>query len=269
MDTFQQSPIVSTPSPPVSPIVPAADPLPVKASPVLIRVSPARPPRHRWSDYVPYTLPDHEIRRLLRVASGHITEVLRSLTLAPGTRSPDVYAVRQYVEWMCREGQLDPTVLVAAVAYLRALVAAVADTEDVAYDCHVLVATALMLASKIVDDDPLDSKGVTVLLCDRLFAVYDTDTSTYKETLEALNQSEARFLETLDYRVHITHDAYTELWRMLADGSPSEPLMTSPTSVATGVHSLVPCTKPQPLQLLGDLCAATVRRWFAGVSPRP
>ena len=198
-----------------------------------------------------------------------MTTSLRALTLAPETRWPTSYEVQQFVEWMYKEGQLNPTVLVAAVAYLRAWLAAVADKESVAYNWHYVVATTLMLASKMVEDDPLENREVTTLLCEHLFGVYDTHTSTYKETLAAFNQSEARFLEALDYRVHITHDEYTELWRSLADDSPPEPLTTSPTSVATGVHNLVPCTKPHPLQLLGDLCTATVRRWFVGASSRP
>ena len=180
---------------------------------------------------------------------------------------PDVNEVRQFVEWMCLEGKLCRTVLVPAVTYLRAIATA-ADSEGVAYNWHFLVATALMLASKIVDDDPLYSKELTSLLCDRLFRVYDVRTTTYKDTLEALNQTETRFVKALDYRLHITHDTYTELWRMLADGSPSDPLATSPTSVVAGVHSLVPCTKPHPLQLLKELCTATVRGWFADASPR-
>lgn len=245
----------------------------MNVSPILTRASTiasvTSPPTHRWSDYAPCTLPKHEIRRLLRVVVAHMTTSLRALTLAPETRWPTSYEVQQFVEWMYKEGQLNPTVLVAAVAYLRAWLAAVADKESVAYNWHYVVATTLMLASKMVEDDPLENREVTTLLCEHLFGVYDTHTSTYKETLAAFNQSEARFLEALDYRVHITHDEYTELWRSLADDSPPEPLTTSPTSVATGVHNLVPCTKPHPLQLLGDLCTATVRRWFVGASSRP
>ena len=261
MDLFQHSPIVLTPSPPVSPIVPAGDHRSVNASP-----GPTATPPHRWSDYVPNTLPDHEIQHLLCAVGGHITASLRLLTWTPGTNLPDVNEVRQFVEWMCREGKLCRTVLVHAVTYLRAFATAVADTEGVAYNCHFLVATALMLASKIVDDDPLYSKELTSLLCDYLIGVYSTRTSrtsTYKDTLKALNQMETRFVKALDYRLHITHDTYTELWRVLADDSPSYP-------VVAGVHSLVPCTKPQhhPIQLLKELCTSTVRRWFADASPR-
>ena len=193
---------------------------------------------------------------------------MRLLTLTPGTHLPDVNEVRQFVEWMCREGKLCRTVLVPAMTYLRTFATAVADKEGVAYNGHFLVATALMLASKIVDDDPLYNKELTSLLCDRLFGVYSTRTTTYKDTLEALNQTETRFVEALDYRLHITHDTYTELWRMLADDSPSDLPTTSPTSVVAGVHSLVPCTKPHPLQLLKGLCTSTVRGWFANASPR-
>ena len=217
---------------------------------------------------MPYTLPGHERRRLLRAVSGHITASLRPFTLAPGRRRPSAYEVRQFVEWMCCEGKLCPTVLVPALTYLRAYATAVADREGVAYNWHFLVATALMLASKIVDDDPLYSKELTSLLCYRLFGVYDVHTTTYKDTLEALNRTETRFVEALDYRLHIRHDTYTELWRMLADGSPPDPPATSPTSVVGGVHSLVPCTKPHPLQLLKEMCTATVRGWFADASPR-
>jgi hypothetical protein len=181
---------------------------------------------------------------------------------------PDVNEVGQFLEWMCLEGKLCRTVLVPAVTYLCTFATAVADKENATYNWHFLVATALMLASKIVDDDPLESKELASLLYDHLFGAYDTDTSTYKDTLEALNQLETRFVEALDYRLHITHDTYTELWRMLADDSPSDPLATSPTSVVAGVHSLVPCTKPHPLQQLKGLCTSTVRGWFADASPR-
>ena len=175
--------------------------------------------------------------------------------------------MRQFVEWMCCEGKLCPTVLVPAPTTC-ARTPPPSQTGGVTYNWCFLVATALMLASKIVDDDPLYSKELTSLLCDRLFGVYDVHTTTYKDTLETLNRTETRFVEALDYRLHITHDTYTELWRMLADGSPPDPLVTSPTSVVAGVHSLVPCTKPHPLQLLKELCTATVRGWFADASPR-
>lgn len=269
------SPHVST-NQPVEPVDPV-DPSSVNVSPILTGVSPTAsltppPPAqltHRWSDYAPCALPKHEVLRLLRVVSAYIATSVRALTLVEGTRGPTWYKVQRFVEWMYKEGQLNPTVLVAAVAYLRAWVAAVADKKGVAYNWYYVVATALTLASKMVEDDPLENKGGATLLCEYLFGVYDTSTSTYKETLAAFNQSEARFLEALDYRVHITHDEYTELWRSLADDMPPEPLMTSPTSVATGVHGVVPHTKPHPLQLLGDLCTATVRRWFVGAPSRP
>lgn len=272
--SLQHSPIVVTPSTSVSPI-PASDYFSVNASPGHIRsssiplaASPTSCPSHRWSDYTPYTLPCHEIQHLLRAVARHLTASLRLLTVTPETHLPDVNEVRQFVEWMCCEGKLCQTLLVPAVTYVRTFATVVADTECVAYNWHSLVATALMLASKIVEDDPLYSKELTSLMCDRLFGVYSTRTTIYKDTLKALNQTEIRFVEALDYRLHITHETYTELWRMLADDSPSDPHVTSPTSVVGGVHSLVPCTKPNSLQLLKELCTSTVRGWFANASPR-
>ena len=167
---------------------------------------------------------------------------------------------------MCREGELDPTVLVATVAYLRAFVA-VFDRQATC-DWRYVVATALLVASKIVDDDTCDNKEVANLLCERLWGT--TAYTMRKETLNTLNRWEVRFLRAIDYRVHISHDDYTKLWRMLAEGSPvdalAEPVSTSPTSVADA-SPIVPCTKPHPIQLLRDLCAATVHGWFVGGSP--
>ena len=224
------------------------------------------PTEHRWSEYTPYTLPPGEIRRLLRVAAVQMSTVLYALTPGPGICQPQARELQQFVEWMCREGKLDPTVLVATVAYLRAFVA-VFDRQATC-DWRYVVATALLVASKIVDDDTCDNKEVANLLCERLWGT--TAYTMRKETLNTLNRWEVRFLRALDYRVHISHDDYTKLWRMLAEGSPvdalAEPVSTSPTSVADA-SPIVPCTKPHPIQLLRDLCAATVHGWFVGGSP--
>lgn len=228
--------------------------------------SPKPPPistTHPWSAYTPYTLPKPEIRRLRRVVAAHISVSLRALTLEPGTYAPSAYDVQQFVDWVCRQGDVDPTVLVVIVHYLRTFVAS---NRDVVCNWYYVVAAALLVASKIVDDDSCDNHEVAGFLCDYLFGT--NNHTMYADTLKTLNQWEYRLVVSLEYRVHMLKDAYTEMWQMLAEGTPvatrQDHLTTSPTSV-TSVSSLVPCSKPHPTQLLRNLCTATVRGWFAGL----
>ena len=269
------------------------------------------PPKAQpWATDDAYTLPLRTLTRGVAVAMHEALTQWATASACALAPSLTPRAVTHMVHWLCREGQLDPGGLVPAVHYLQQFV-----KRSVAHRrrCRIAewayaVVAALLVASKVWDDEPVTNASFAELLW-----MYSGETVAYQTVLNDVHRWERAVVQRLLYTLHITPAQHAELWQTVAAasvlpatgpassrptagsygdatearGASPPPHTTSPTSVASAeaVSQPAPTTAPQPApppsplrvdrahkptappeaRLFRQMCADTVRQWFASV----